>query len=150
MGGWRVRELGHRQDARTPRGPHEPSAAEDRVGRAIVHAAFVVHRELGPGLLESIYEACFCHELGKAGVECRRQVSVPLVYDGLRFEEGLRVDVLVAGLVICELKSAEKIIPVHRAALLSQLRLTGRTLGFLINFHVPMIRDGIERFVRSR
>ena len=125
----------------------EPSTEDERIATRIVHAAFVVHRTLGPGLLESIYEACFCHELGKVGLASRRQVAVPLVYDDLRFEEGLRVDVLVEDKIVCELKAVEKVVPVHRAALLSQLKLTGKRLGFLVNFNVPVIKDGIERFV---
>ncbi|HZV00998.1 MAG TPA: GxxExxY protein [Planctomycetota bacterium] len=119
------------------------------MAKAIVHAAYLVHRAIGPGLLESIYEACFCHELSKAGLAWKRQVAIPLIYDGVAFDEGLRVDVLVEDLVICELKAVEKVIPVHRAALLSQLRLSGRRLGFLINFHVPLIKGGIERLVMS-
>jgi GxxExxY protein len=148
-----VRTEGKRQDAKAPstsRCLSEPSKEEDRIGSAIVHAAYLVHRTLGPGLLESIYEACFCYELRKAGIECRRQVSVPLIYDGRRFEEGLRIDVLVENRVTCELKAVEKVIPVHRAALLSQLRLTGHRLGFLINFNVPTIKEGIERKVLSQ
>ena len=127
----------------------EPSADEERIATAIVHAAYLVHRELGPGLLESVYEACFCHELSKAHLDHKRQVPVPLIYDGLRFEEGFRVDVLVEGRVICELKSVEKIHPVHEAQLMSHLRLTRRGLGFLINFNVPVIRNGIKRMVMS-
>ncbi len=119
----------------------------DDIGRHIVDSAYVVHRTLGPGLLEKIYEACFCHELSKRGLAHRRQVEVPVVYDGLRFEEGLRLDILVEDAVICELKAVETTHPVWEAQLLSQMRLTGKQLGFLINFSVPRIKDGIRRRV---
>jgi GxxExxY protein len=121
------------------------SAREDAIGRAIVDAAFSVHRELGPGLLESVYEVCFCHELSKRGLEHRRQVPVPIVYDGLRFDEGLRLDVLVEDMVICELKAVESMQPVFLAQLLSQLKLTKKRLGYLINFNTPAIKYGIKR-----
>jgi len=113
----------------------------------VVDAAFAVHIALGPGLLEHIYEVCFCHELSKRSLAHRRQVSVPIVYDGLVFEEGLRLDVLVEDKVICELKAVEKMNPVYQAQLLTQLKLTGKRLGFLINFNVPLIKQGIQRLV---
>jgi GxxExxY protein len=100
------------------------SEREERAGRAVVQAAYTVHRALGPGLLENVYELCFCHELHKAGMAFQRQVRVPLNYDGLQFEEGLRLDVLVDDLVICELKAVEVMLLVHQAQLLSQLKLT--------------------------
>ncbi|MGH7295235.1 MAG: GxxExxY protein, partial [Polyangiaceae bacterium] len=125
----------------------EPSDEVDAVARAIVHAAYRVHYELGPGLLEGVYEVCFCHELEKAGLRVRRQVEVPIVYDGRRFENGLTLDVLVEERIVCELKAVERIAPVHRAQLLSYLRLTGHPLGFLINFHVALIKRGIHRLV---
>ena len=123
------------------------SKEEERLGREIVDAAFAVHQALGPGLLERIYEMCFCHELAKRGISFQRQVPVPIVYDGIRFEEGLRLDVLVEDLVICELKAVETFNPVYIAQLLTQLKLTGKRLGFLINFNVPMIKEGIKRVV---
>jgi GxxExxY protein len=123
------------------------SDAEEHVARAIVDAAYAVHRALGPGLLENVYEVCFCHELGKRGLSYLRQVKVPIVYDGIRFDDGLRLDVLVEGLVICELKAVETMLPVFTAQLLTQLRLTGKRLGFLINFNVPLIKQGIKRVV---
>ncbi len=123
------------------------SKEEERLGREIVDAAFAVHQALGPGLLERIYEVCFCHELSKRGISFQRQVPVPIVYDGIRFEEGLRLDVLVEDLVICELKAVETFNPVYIAQLLTQLKLTGKRLGFLINFNVPMIKEGIKRVV---
>ena len=124
-----------------------PSPEEERAAAAIVASALAVHRVLGPGLLESIYETCFCHELTKRGFAVRRQVMVPIEYDGIVFPEGLRLDVLVNELVICELKSVEAVNPVHQAQLLSQLRLSGKRLGFLINFNVPLIKNGIQRVI---
>jgi GxxExxY protein len=144
------RDILNRQGAKTPRGRlEEPTEEEDRIGAAIVHAAFLVHKALGPGLLESIYEACLCYELSKAGLEAQRQVPVPLVYDGHHFDEGFRIDVLVERRVICELKSVERVHPVHDARLLSYLRLTSTRLGYMINFNVPLIKEGIKRMVSS-
>ena len=123
------------------------SAEEERVARTLVDAAYTVHKALGPGLLESVYETCFCHELGKRGLSYGRQVSVPIVYDGLTFDEGLRLDVLVEDLIICELKAVETMHPVFTAQILTYLKLTGKRLGFLINFNVPLIKDGIQRLI---
>ncbi len=120
----------------------------ERIAKIIVEAAFEVHRQLGPGLLEKIYEACFCYELTKRGLECRRQVEIPFFYDGLEFDEGLRVDVLVEEAVICELKAVETVNPLWQAQIISHLKLTNRRLGFLINFNVPLIKQGIKRFIR--
>ncbi len=123
------------------------SQREEAVAKHVVNAAYLVHKQLGPGLLEKVYEACFCHELRKAGLEFQRQLDIPIVYDGLVFEEGLRLDVLVEDLVICELKAVEQVNPVWEAQVLSHLRLTCKRLGFLINFNVPLIKSGIRRFV---
>jgi GxxExxY protein len=123
------------------------SDEEERIATAVVDAAYAVHSNLGPGLLENIYEVCFCHELNKRGLENRRQVVVPIVYDEMTFDEGLRLDVLVEELVICELKAVETMNPVFMAQILSQLKLTSKRLGFLINFNVPKIKDGIKRVV---
>lgn len=119
----------------------------EAVAAAIVDSAVKVHKALGPGLLESVYEACLCYELEKRGLRVRRQVSVPIMYDGVRLDEGLRLDVLVEDQVICELKAVDAILPVHQAQLLSQLRLAKKPLGFLLNFHVALMKDGIRRFV---
>ena len=127
---------------------YEPlSRQEERIAKQVVGAAFAVHKELGPGLLERVYEVCFCHELGKRGLRYGRQVDVPIRYDGLTFEEGLRLDVLVEDLVICELKAVDQMNPVWKAQVLSHLRLTGRRLGFLINFNVPLVKHGITRII---
>lgn len=123
------------------------SDEEERIARGIVDAAFTVHKTLGPGLLERVYEVCFCHELDKRGLSFQRQVVVPIVYDGIAFDEGFRIDVLVEDVVICELKAVETMTPVHRAQVLSYLRLTERRLGFLINFNAALIKDGIQRLI---
>ena len=114
----------------------------------IVDAAYTVHKNLGPGLLEKVYEVCLCHELAKRGLAYRRQLDIPIVYDNLTFEEGLRLDILVEDCIICELKAVDNINPVWEAQVLSHLKLTGKRLGFLINFNVVKIKDGIKRYVR--
>ena len=127
---------------------HAPIPEEvERVATAIVDAAYAVHSTLGPGLLEHVYEVCFCHELAKRALSYRRQVVVPIVYDGIRFDEGLQLDVLVEESVVCELKAVETIKRVHTAQLLNQLKLTEKRLGFLINYNVPLIKHGIKRLV---
>jgi len=123
------------------------SDREEEIASKIVDAAFAVHKRLGPGLLERVYEVCFCYELEKRGLSAKRQIDVPIQYDEMTFDEGLRLDVLVEGLVICELKAVDQINPVWSAQILSHLTLTGKRLGFLINFNVPLIKDGIKRFV---
>ena len=123
------------------------SNLEEEIATAIVHAAYKVHKELGPGLLEKIYEICMAHELRKAGYEVKRQVRIPVVYDGLQFEEGFRVDLLVHQLVIVEIKAVESINPVWYAQVISHLKITQLNLGFLINFNVPVIKKGIKRFI---
>ena len=124
------------------------SDEEEYIGRAIVHAAYLVHSNLGPGLLEKIYEICLAHELSKAGLVAERQVKVPIVYDGIVFDEGLRLDLLVNGTVIVELKAVDVIHPVWEAQIISQLRLSDLNLGYLINFNVALIKNGIRRFRR--
>jgi GxxExxY protein len=126
----------------------EPIAPEtERVASAIIDSAFKVHRTLGPGLLESVYELCLAHELRQRGLSVETQVSLPIIYEGLRIEGGLRLDVVVEKLVIIEIKAVEKMIPVFDAQLLTYLKLTGLRLGLLINFNVPLIKDGIKRIV---
>ncbi|MFH1683869.1 MAG: GxxExxY protein [Candidatus Margulisiibacteriota bacterium] len=122
---------------------------EEKIGQGIVNSAYIVHKRLGPGLLESIYEACFCYELKRAGLKIKRQAPLPIIYDGNVFNEGFRLDVLVEDLVICELKAVETIHPVFEAQLLSYLKLTKKRLGFLINFNVPVIRKGIKRMIHG-
>lgn len=123
------------------------SQREEEIAAIIVDCAYRVHKAMGPGLLEKIYEACFCHELSKRGLTYQRQVDIPLLYDGIVFDEGLRLDVLVEGLVICELKAVDMVNPVWDAQLLSHMKLCGKHLGFLINFNVILIKDGIRRMI---
>lgn len=123
------------------------SIREEEVGQAIVNAAYIIHKNLGPGLLENVYEVCFCHELNKAGFLAERQVPTPIVYDGIKFDVALRLDILVSDLVVCELKAVDTMNPVFEAQLLSYLKLTKKRLGFLINFNVPVIKNGIKRIV---
>jgi len=111
----------------------------ERIGKEIVNSAFAVHKSLGPGLLESVYEACFCHELKKRGHLLHRQVSVPIQYDGQMLDDSLRLDVLVDNSIICELKAAEGHNRLWEAQLLSYLKLSGHRLGYLINFNVSLI-----------
>lgn len=120
---------------------------DERIATLIVDSAFAVHKTLGPGLLESVYEPCFCHELANRGAAYERQVAIPLLYGGIRFQEGLRLDVRVEGRIICELKSIEQLLPLHTSQLLTYLKLTGHRLGFLINFNVSMIKHGIRRVI---
>lgn len=123
------------------------SEQEEIIGKAIINAAFEVHKELGPGLLEKVYEICFCHILKKYNFEVKRQIDIPIYFDGLYFEEGLRLDVLVNNSVICEIKAIETVNPVWEAQLLSHLKLSGKRLGYLINFNVPLMKFGIKRMV---
>lgn len=120
---------------------------DERIGKAIVNAAYTVHQSLGPGLLEKVYEICFCHVLEKNGYNIKRQVTVPITFDNLVFDEALKLDVLVNDKVICELKALENAHPVWEAQLLSHLKLTNKRLGYLINFNVPLIKNGIKRMV---
>jgi GxxExxY protein len=119
----------------------------DAIGKLIVDSAFTIHKNLGPGLLEKVYEICFCHELRKRGLSYERQINIPVIYDNLVFDEGLRLDVLVEESVICELKAVEIVNPVWQAQILSHLKLTNKRLGYLINFDVVNIGSGIKRFI---
>jgi len=127
----------------------EPNRSEDLVAKAIVSAGFKVHRTLGPGLLERVYEACLAYELERAGLRVERQVSFPVIYEGLVFDEGYRVDLLVGGLVVVELKAADKIQPIWKAQILSYLKLANKRIGLLLNFNTPLFKDGIQRFVNT-
>ena len=119
----------------------------ERIAKTTVNAAFKVHYALGPGLLESVYEVCLAHELKQQGLVVATQVPYPVVYDEIKLDAGLRLDMLVEHRVIVEIKAVERMHPVFEAQLLSYLRLTGHRLGLLINFHVPFIKDGIKRIV---
>jgi GxxExxY protein len=113
----------------------------------IIGAAIEVHRELGPGLLESVYEECLAHELDLRGVEFRRQVELPVVYKGVALNCCYRMDLVVEDAVVLELKTVEKLLPVHEAQLLTYLRLSGKRIGFLLNFNAALLRDGMKRMV---
>lgn len=113
----------------------------------IVDIAYCIHKQLGPGLLESVYEKCFCYELKKRGIPFTNKKKVPIIYDELEFPEGLRLDILVDDIIIVELKAQENRHPVWEAQLLSFLKLANKSLGFLINFTVPLIKDGIKRMI---
>ena len=119
------------------------------ISGTIVDAAFHIHSALGPGLLESVYEVVLAHELEKRGLKVERQVPVPIVFDGIRFDEGFRADLIVDGCIIVELKSVEQLAPVHSKQLLTYLRLLDYRLGLLINFGAPVIKDGIRRIVNN-
>lgn len=123
------------------------SDREEFMGREIVDSAYKVHKELGPGLLEKIQEACLCYELGKKGILYKRQHELPFYYDGTKLNEGLVIDILVEDLVICEIKAVDIVNPVWKAQILSHLKLTKLRLGYLINFNVPLIKDGIKRYI---
>ena len=115
------------------------------IATAIVDSAFKLHQALGPGLLESAYEACLIHELVSRQIPVQRQVPIPIIYEGLRLGAGFRVGLLVSDQIIVEIKSIERDAPIHLAQLMTYLRLSRRRLGFLINFNVTMIRTGIKR-----
>lgn len=115
----------------------------------IIGAAIGVHRALGPGLLESAYEACLVFELMDRGLEVRRQIPMPVVYRGVDIDCGYRVDLMVEGSVVVELKAVERLLPLHEAQLLTYLRLSGRHVGLLLNFNVPVMTQGIRRLVQG-
>jgi GxxExxY protein len=122
----------------------------NQVSGVVVDAAMKVHSQLGPGLLESAYKACLTHELRKRGLHVATEVGLPVVYEGEKLELGYRIDLLVEGLVVIEIKCIDGIHPVHEAQLLSYLRLSGKSVGLLINFHVAHLKDGIKRMVDGR
>src|SRR5271165_2804171 len=126
---------------------HRFSAQE--VSHAVITAAMRVHSELGAGLLESAYQACLHNELHLAGLQAACQVGLPVVYRGVKLEIGYRMDLLVEDLVIVEIKSVDAVSPVHQAQIISYLRLSGKSLGLLINFNVVHLKDGIRRFVNG-
>ena len=127
----------------------EIDMTENEVAKVIVDCAYKVHTTLGPGLLESVYEAALAYELGKRGLEVERQRPLPVVYENVRLEEGFRADLVVCDLVIIELKSVEEVAPVHKKQLLTYLRLADKRLGLLINFGKAKVKDGISRIVND-
>lgn len=123
------------------------SEYEEYLAKQIVDIAFCIHKELGPGLLESVYARCFYYELANRKINYDKEKEVPVIYQSLQIGDGLRLDLLVDNLIIVEFKAQENYHPVWEAQILSYLKLTGKRLGFLINFHVPLIKDGIKRII---
>jgi len=122
---------------------------ENEIAKIIVDAAFQIHKRLGPGLLETVYEVVLAHDLKRRGLKVKRQVPVAIIYDDIKFDEGFRADLIVEEKIIVELKSVEKVSPVHKKQLLTYLRLADKRLGLLINFGSELIRDGISRVVNG-
>jgi GxxExxY protein len=123
------------------------SEREEYLATQIVDIAIKIHRELGPGLLESVYAKCFYYELVKREIQFVKQKEVPIIYQTLQIDDGLRLDLLIEDLIIIELKAQENYHPVWEAQLLSYLKLTNKRLGFLVNFHVPLMKDGVKRII---
>ena len=111
----------------------------------VIGASIEVHKGLGPGLLESAYERCLCYELSLAGLKFERQVPLPLVYKDVKLESGYIMDLVVEDLLVVELKAVERLMPIHEAQLLSYLKLADKRIGLLLNFHIPVLKDGIKR-----
>jgi GxxExxY protein len=149
----RTTEALNAKDAKDAKDAKETRMAEvpieDQIARGIIDAAMKVHSAIGPGMLESVYEVCLAHELGKAGFGLARQVPRAVIYDGVELDAGFRLDLLVDKRVIVEIKAVERIMPVHGAQLLSYLRLTGLKLGLLLNFNVAHMREGVKRVVNN-
>jgi len=122
----------------------------EAIAKIVVNSAFKVHKELGPDLLERVYEVCLAHEISKAGLAVKRQIDIPIVYDGIEFSEGLRLDLLVEDSIIIEVKAVEQVNSVWEAQIISHLKLLNKDLGFLINFNVPLIKSGIRRFINTK
>jgi len=122
-----------------------PSYPEQTLTREIIAAAMEVHRALGPGLLESAYQACLCHELQLRGLDFVQQLDLPLTYKGVKLDCGYRIDLIVSDRIVVELKSVQDVRPVHEAQLLTYMRLTGKRVGLMINFNVAILKEGIKR-----
>lgn len=121
----------------------------ESIAKTIVNSCYNVHKEMGPGLLESIYELCLVEELKKNKLNVKSQVSIPLIYKDILLSKDFKIDILVENEIILELKAIEAILPVHKAQLISYLKLADKRMGFLINFNVALIKDGIQRFVNN-
>jgi|SRR5579883_1682659 len=134
----------NRRDAEAPR-----FMEMDAITEQIIGAAIEVHRHLGPGLLESAYEQCLCFELSQLGLQFARQVDLPVSYKGVKLDCGYRLDLVVEGEVIVELKAVEELAPVHSAQLLTYLKLSGKKVGLLMNFNEPVLRRGLKRLVND-
>lgn len=134
---------------RTQRYAEEKNVTENEIGEAVLGAAMKVHSAVGPGLLESVYETCLTHELRKQGFDVQRQVALPVEYDGQRIDAGFRLDIVVAEKVVVEVKAVERTAPIHTAQVLTYLKLGRFKLGYLLNFNVVHMRDGIKRLVND-
>jgi GxxExxY protein len=136
---------------RFPKENYEKVDSEtEKIAEKVVDAAYKLHSTLGPGLLESVYEAFFAHELKLRGLKVEKQVTLPLTYEGMTLDAGLRLDLLVDNQLVVELKAVEALLKVHQTQLKTYLKLSGHSLGLLINFNVPLIKDGIERVVLTK
>ncbi len=121
----------------------------NKISKIILDACISVHKEMGPGLLESVYIICLVYELQKRGLKAKTEVSIPLIYQGIVLSKDFRIDILVEDEIILELKAVEVLLPVHQAQIISYLKLADKRLGFLINFNVPLMKNGIKRFVNN-
>jgi GxxExxY protein len=121
----------------------------ESLAKVVVDAIVKVHRTLGPGLLESTYQVCLAHELRNRQIDVRCEVDLPVPYDGIEIEAGYRIDMLVQNCILIENKSVQTLVPIHEAQLLTYLKLSGHRLGFLVNWNVPLIKDGIKRMVNG-
>ena len=121
----------------------------EEIGRKIVHSAIKVHKALGPGLLESVYQKCLAYELEKTGLTVACEVPLPVKYETVIIDAGFRIDMMIQRTVIVENKTVEKLLPIHQAQLLTYLKLTNLKLGFLLNWNVPLMKDGIKRMVNN-
>jgi len=127
----------------------ESAKPENRAARAVIDCCYKIHKELGPGLLESLYEAALAHELVKLGHVVRRQQPIPVVYDGIKFQEGFRADLLVDNVLIVEIKSIEAVAPIHFKILMTYLRLSNIRLGLMVNFNEVLLKNGIKRLANG-
>jgi GxxExxY protein len=127
--------------------PRESWSAENVLTDKIIGAAIEVHRHLGPGLLEAVYEECLCYELSQVGLKFQRQVPLPISYKGIKFESAYRMDVVVEDAIVIEIKATEELLPVHAAQLLTYLKSANKRVGLLINFNVPILKTGLKRIV---
>ncbi|HZZ36876.1 MAG TPA: GxxExxY protein [Caulobacteraceae bacterium] len=126
-----------------------PEWKRNQLGEKVLGCALKVHKALGPGLLENAYESCLAIELQKSGLELKRQLTLPVVYDGAKVDLGYRLDLLVEGMIVVEVKAIERLAEIHRAQVLSYLKLGGYRLGYLLNFNVKMMRNGIYRIANG-
>jgi GxxExxY protein len=135
------------EEAETHGMPPESWSAENVLTDKIIGAAIEVHRHLGPGLLEAVYEECLCYELSQMGLKFQRQVHLPINYKGIKFESAYRMDLVVEDAIVIEIKATEELLPIHAAQLLTYLKSSNKRAGLLINFNVPILKNGLKRIV---